>query len=256
MVNTRFWIDDYVSHLDPKEKLMFLYFLTNPFTDICGIYEVPMKSISIDTGIEEGPALKILKRFERDRKIFYRGGWIGIANFVKYQLDNPKVMRGIELGLSKAPPELKRIMRHSLSLTMDRLSHSNPNSNLNSNPNSNSKMFPTKNPKGLKGKVSQSDNLAAYEIIKAFEKVNKHWYLLEEKRWEYDAALRLVQGHGKAQVLKVIAVLPETNKLPHVSNITTPAKLEEKWQDLENQLVKRAAKKSERQGSKEREQIL
>ena len=32
IINTRFWIDDYTSNLDPIEKLLFLYFLTNTAT--------------------------------------------------------------------------------------------------------------------------------------------------------------------------------------------------------------------------------
>ena len=63
MINTRFWIDDYISHLDPTEKLMFLYFLTNPLTDICGVYEIPLKNIALDTGIDKEMVEKIIKRF-------------------------------------------------------------------------------------------------------------------------------------------------------------------------------------------------
>lgn len=133
MVNTRFWIDDYISHLDPIEKLLFLYFLTNPFTDICGFYEIPIKNIALDTGIDKEMVVKILGRFERDGKVFYRDGWIGIKNFAKHQLDNPKVNRGIELGLEKVPKSLVDIVNNSLSIVYDRLSHLNLNPNLNSN---------------------------------------------------------------------------------------------------------------------------
>ena len=37
-INTKFWDDNYVIQLDPSEKLMFIYFITNPLTNICGIY--------------------------------------------------------------------------------------------------------------------------------------------------------------------------------------------------------------------------
>ena len=128
LVNTRFWIDDYISHLDPIEKLLFLYLLTNPMTDICGVYEMPVKVMAVETGIDKDMVLKVLKRFERDKKVFYDSGWVAIKNFTKHQTINPKVEKGIEIGLSKAPKQL--IDR--LSSSIDRLSHLNSNSNLNS----------------------------------------------------------------------------------------------------------------------------
>ena len=134
MVDTRFWIDDYISSLNPHEKLLFLYFLTNPYTDICGVYELPLSHVAMETAIPRTEIDTILKRFETENKIFYRNGWVAIRNFVKHQLANPKVQRGIEIGLNKAPESLKKILKDSLSIDYQALSHSNLNSNSNSNP--------------------------------------------------------------------------------------------------------------------------
>lgn len=103
IINTKFWIDDYSSNLDPIEKLLFLYFLTNPYTEICGIYEIPLKHIALETGIDREMVLKILARFENDGKIFYRKGWVAIKNFTKHQVNNPSVNKGIERGLDAIP---------------------------------------------------------------------------------------------------------------------------------------------------------
>lgn len=101
-------------------------------------------------------------------------------------------------------------------------------------------------PKGLSmGRISAEENNAAYQILEAFQIVNRHWHTLEDKTWEYEAALRMAQIHGLDQVLKVIRVLPKTNRMKYVANITTPSKLEEKWSDLENQLYKQQDRKSE-----------
>jgi len=131
MINTRFWIDDYIANLDPVEKLLFLYLLTNPSTDICGVYELPTKNMALDTGLDREMVLKILSRFSRDKKVYYHKGWVGIVNFIKHQSLNPKVMEGIKNGLNKAPKEL--IDR--LSIGYDSLSHLNLNSNSNLNSN-------------------------------------------------------------------------------------------------------------------------
>lgn len=83
-INTRLWNDNYVSHLDPVEKLLFIYFLTNEHTNISGIYEVPLKIIGIETGIDESMLKKILPRLEE--KIIYIDGRVVIRNFLKHQL--------------------------------------------------------------------------------------------------------------------------------------------------------------------------
>ena len=71
MINTRFWNDDYASNLDPTEKLVFLYLLTNDRSTLAGIYELPKKIMAVETGIETEMVAKILSRFEDDGKINY-----------------------------------------------------------------------------------------------------------------------------------------------------------------------------------------
>lgn len=106
MINTRFWIDDYISNLDPIEKLLFLYFLTNPATEICGVYEIPLKNIALDTGIDKEMVIKIINRFKKDKRIIYEKGWLAIVNFAKHQIKNPSVIEGIRRGFQSAPKEI------------------------------------------------------------------------------------------------------------------------------------------------------
>ena len=131
MINTKFWDDAYSSNLDPIEKLLFLYFLTNTSSNICGIYEIPLKKIANETGIDKDMVEKVISRFEKDHKIYYREGWLGLVNFIKNQNQNsPKVKKGIEIEMEKAPEIIKNLV---LGKGIDTLSHSNSNSNLNSN---------------------------------------------------------------------------------------------------------------------------
>lgn len=111
VVHTRFWMDNYIADLDPTEKLLFLYFITNPFTDICGIYEISLNQIAMDTGIDKEMIKKILLRFEKDNKIVYRNEWIGVKNFIKHQILNPKVLQGIKRCKSVAPQEILDSLR-------------------------------------------------------------------------------------------------------------------------------------------------
>lgn len=122
-INTRFWDDGYITTLDPIEKLLFIYFLTNPLTEISGAYEIQLKRVALDTGIDRDMVQKILNRFADEDKIIYRDGWILVANFVKHQSMNPSVQTGIENALNCCPDWIK----DRLTTACDRLSHLNLN---------------------------------------------------------------------------------------------------------------------------------
>lgn len=111
MIDTRLWRDGYVSDLDPSEKLHWLYLLTNPDTNLCGIYELPIRQQCFDTGFDKDMLLKIYERFERDKKACYFDGWVILFNAIKYQnCENFKIRAGIDKELSKLPP---KIMTHA-----------------------------------------------------------------------------------------------------------------------------------------------
>jgi hypothetical protein len=138
IVNTKFWDDSYIAQLSPTEKLLFLYLLTNPLTNISGVYELPVKRVAFDTGISVGEVEETWKRLQDDGKLVAARGWVGIVNFIKHQNLNPKIKQGIVSELGRAPKEITdrlSIDYQRLSIASESLSH--PNSNLNTNPNSN-----------------------------------------------------------------------------------------------------------------------
>jgi hypothetical protein len=126
-INTKFWSDNWVSNLDPIEKLLFIYLLTNERTNIAGIYELPIKYMAVETGIEKEMIEKILKRFGNDNKVKYLNGWIYIYNFQKHQdLSNEKIRRGIEVIINDIPEQIRVSIGYPY-----------PSNNSNSNSNSN-----------------------------------------------------------------------------------------------------------------------
>lgn len=128
-VNTKFWDDPYIGELEPMEKLLFLYLLTNPLTNIAGCYEISLRRIAFDTGIETAKVSEILTKFAQANKIIYRDGWLLIRNFIKNQSMNPKILKGIEETVKCCPIWIK----DSLSIAYQSLSHLNSNSNTVSN---------------------------------------------------------------------------------------------------------------------------
>ena len=136
LVNTHFWDDKYTSNLDPIEKLLFLYFLTNPLCNIIGIYEIELRRIAFDTGIDKDMVNKIIERFTNDKKIFYFDGYIIIKNFVKFQNEgSPKVKIGIDKQLAALPDKIKKFNFEAVK-GIDTLSYINININTNTNLNS------------------------------------------------------------------------------------------------------------------------
>lgn len=225
-VNTKFWMDDYISNLDPIEKLLFLYFLTNPATDISGVYELPVKNIALDTGIDKEMVIKIMKRFQKDKKIFFEDGWVAIKNFAKHQnLNNKQIFAGVEAGLNRAPQSLKDkladkslgVIQESSYLIQSNLIKSNL-IQLNSGDDKSSQIS---------------------EVIDLFKDVNpsyKKWFSNKTQRL---AVTRLLEIHGLAQLQKVIAFLPKSNRTSYMPTITTPLQLEDKWASLESNLIKK-----------------
>lgn len=107
MVDTCFWDDGYVAALDPSEKLLFLYLLTNPVANICGIYEITKKRIALDTGFTDEVIETILARFERDKKVVYRDGWVALRNWIKHQnTKSEDTRKGIARQLKEVPDSL------------------------------------------------------------------------------------------------------------------------------------------------------
>jgi hypothetical protein len=126
-----------VINLTPTEKLLFLYLLTNPLTNICGVYELPVRRIVFDTGIEEKDAMEILNKLEASGKVIYQNGWIGMKNWIRHQnLKNSKIRQGIHYELRSAPRDLvDKLGIDDSSIGLDESLHLNLNSNTNLNPN-------------------------------------------------------------------------------------------------------------------------
>jgi uncharacterized phage protein (TIGR02220 family) len=164
LVSTCFWDDSYIIQLDPNEKLLFLYLLTNPLTNICGVYQISLQRMAFDTGLKLEIVQRLLKRFETDERCLFRDGWIAMRNWLKHQnAGSPKVKQGIEMQLKAAPPGLADYVSGNGIYT---ISHLNLNSNLNSNLNLNLKNT-------LSGCKEQPDDEVA-GFIKKQEQEERH----------------------------------------------------------------------------------
>ena len=106
LVYTKFWSDNWIVGLDPLERYLYLYLLTNEHTNISGIYELPLKIMAFETGLDNSVLPNMLARFEG--KIHYIDGWLCIKNFIKHQSSQSKTVKiGIKEHLRPVPIEIK-----------------------------------------------------------------------------------------------------------------------------------------------------
>ena len=126
-ITTDFWRDSFIDELDPIEKLLFLYLICNPATNLCGIYQLPLRIIASDTGIDSKAVENIFEKFTKKRKAYYIDSWIILPNAPKHQdIRNIKIKTGIERELAEVDAKILSKM-DTLSIPyiypMDRILH-------------------------------------------------------------------------------------------------------------------------------------
>jgi len=107
-ISTSFWDDEWIQTLDPSEKLLYLYLMTNPLTTIAGIYEITVRRICFDTGFNSDTVKHILGKFEKARKAFHHNGFMVIPAWPQHQKadSRPKIKEGIDAILKKLSPDM------------------------------------------------------------------------------------------------------------------------------------------------------
>lgn len=105
-INTRMWSDDWFESLTPSEKLLWIYLLTNTQTNMLGIYEISIKRIQFETGLNRDTIEKALKGFESIKKAFYTNGFIILPNWLKNQAMNPNMVKSAKAIFNCLPNHL------------------------------------------------------------------------------------------------------------------------------------------------------
>lgn len=93
-VHVDFWQDAFVLDLNSQEKYFYLYLMTNSKTSQCGIYELSMRIIEMDTGYDRETIENLLKKFQEYGKILYckETKEVMLLNWLKFNFVNsPKV---------------------------------------------------------------------------------------------------------------------------------------------------------------------
>jgi hypothetical protein len=112
-IKIRIWQDNWFLSLNPEEKLLWFYLLTNSNSHISGFYELPLIATNAYTGIKD--CLKILNKFQSDGKIIYFNGWVLIKNYQKHQPISQNILDNNNKAINKYLEENKEIYQKTLS---------------------------------------------------------------------------------------------------------------------------------------------
>jgi hypothetical protein len=85
-ISTSFWTDKWVRSIDPSERYLYMYLLTNPQTNIAGVYDITYDRIAFDTGYDERTLRPMFARFAKAGKVYFLDEeWIVIPSWPKHQ---------------------------------------------------------------------------------------------------------------------------------------------------------------------------
>lgn len=106
-ISTSIWSDPFIEELFAEEKLLFIYLITNEKTNMLGIYELSVKKMSFETGIDKNKIIEILQKFEKLNKVRKIDNYILLVNFAKHQNYNPNMMKSAIDVYNDLPNSLK-----------------------------------------------------------------------------------------------------------------------------------------------------
>jgi hypothetical protein len=109
-VNTKIWCDQWFESISVEEKLLWLYLLTNQYTNMVGVYEITLKRISFETSIPFGSLSKAFEGFERLNKAFFIENHIVIINWIKNQSMNDNMKKACLDQWTKVPLNVKKAL--------------------------------------------------------------------------------------------------------------------------------------------------
>lgn len=102
-IKTHFWNDTFIGELEPEEKLLYIYLITNPLTNMLGVYEIQIRRICFDTKLSLETVTEGLETLKKDKKADYVDGYIILANFVRNQNYNTNMLKSAVSDMEELP---------------------------------------------------------------------------------------------------------------------------------------------------------
>ena len=110
---TEIWDESWFGELSPLAKLVYLYLITNPSTNLAGVYQKREKAIAFECSLKN--ASDPLKELKDCGEVICENDYVMILRhpeFQKWEI-NDSIAKGIVSDLNSVPPEIIEILRNS-----------------------------------------------------------------------------------------------------------------------------------------------
>ena len=97
-IHTEIWSDPWFELLDPRDKLLFIYLFSNKRSTLAGLYDISVRQIAFDTGLEEQYINEAMARFAEADKAHFDGRTVWIPKMMERNAQNlrsPKTQANI-----------------------------------------------------------------------------------------------------------------------------------------------------------------
>lgn len=247
-VDEAFWTDPKVRALSSRDKMLFLYFITNPHASFSGVYYLPMPTVIFETAMDEKElrygihtlSVGYLVLHDEPNSMFW------VVNMAKFQATSDKQQQGVRnhfKSLQKSP--LLRMFAEKYPHIIDPAGY--PTDTL-----SIGYPYPT-DTQNLKGeqretKYIPADLATAEDIFSHLTKLNPSQKRPNMAKWADSVRLlRERDGRTHGQILDLMAWVQSDSFWRTV--ILSPDKLREKWDAL---TIKKNAGKPSPEAAKSR----
>lgn len=109
LVNTKIWDDDYIDMLDDAHKVLYMYLIINPNSNLLGVFELSIRKMEYHTRKSPEELRKMLDKFINDGKITYNNGYLHLKNFLKNQPYNGTMKVGAIKEYNSLPSGIKEL---------------------------------------------------------------------------------------------------------------------------------------------------
>jgi hypothetical protein len=99
--------DEWFMDLPTDARLFWIYLFTNPSASICGMYQLPTRTMAFESGLPHDRVLELLQQFAAQDKCYYENGTVWVVRMRENQhggkLSKPQEI-GIETDIAKVKP--------------------------------------------------------------------------------------------------------------------------------------------------------
>ena len=113
-ISSSFWTDPYVRKTPKDVKLLYLYLLTNTFTNMLGIYEMDLDQAAFDLNINKSDVEKAMQTLINDGKVVYYQTYVMIVNRHRHQSLSLSHLVSAANSWNAIPPEGREYFSNGL----------------------------------------------------------------------------------------------------------------------------------------------